>query len=168
MSFEAVQAHFNKAGLGGRVVVQARTSATVELAAEAIGCEPGRIAKTMSFLVGETPVLVVAAGDARVDNAKFKARFAKKASMIPGDRVEALVGHPLGGVCPFAVLPGVVVHLDESLRRFDFVHAAAGSPNGTVGLTIPELEAHSGHSGWVDVCSVRPTSCDSPAEPRSP
>jgi prolyl-tRNA editing enzyme YbaK/EbsC (Cys-tRNA(Pro) deacylase) len=155
MSFDAVQSYFTEAGLGDRVVVQAHTSATVELAAEAIGCEPGRIAKTMSFLVGETPVLVVAAGDARVDNAKFKARFAKKASMIPGDRVEALVGHPPGGVCPFAVLPNVVVHLDESLRRFDFVHAAAGSPNGTVGLTIPELEAHSGHSGWVDVCSVR-------------
>ena len=155
MSFEGVRSYFTAAGLGDRVVVQARTSATVELAAEAIGCEPGRIAKTMSFLVGETPVLVVAAGDARVDNAKFKARFGKKASMIPGDRVEALVGHPPGGVCPFAVLPGVVVHLDESLRRFDYVHAAAGSPNGTVGLTIPELEAHSGHSGWVDVCSMR-------------
>jgi prolyl-tRNA editing enzyme YbaK/EbsC (Cys-tRNA(Pro) deacylase) len=155
MSFEGVQSYFTGVGLGDRVVVQAQTSATVELAAQAIGCEPGRIAKTMSFLVGEAPVLIVAAGDARVDNAKFKARFGKKASMIPGDRVEALIGHPPGGVCPFAVLPGVVVHLDESLRRFDFVHAAAGSPNGTVGLTIPELEAHSGYSGWVDVCSVR-------------
>jgi prolyl-tRNA editing enzyme YbaK/EbsC (Cys-tRNA(Pro) deacylase) len=153
MSFEGVKTYFTSVGMGDRVVVQPRTSATVELAAAVIGCEPARIAKTMSFLVGETPVLVVAAGDARVQNAKFKARFGQKASMIPGDRVEALVGHPPGGVCPFAVNPGVVVHLDESLRRFDLVHAAAGSPDGTIGLSIPELEAHSGHSGWVDVCS---------------
>ena len=128
------------------------SSATVELAAQALGCEPGRIAKTLSFLVGARAVLIVAAGDAKVDNHKYKAQFGVKAKMLSADEVTELVGHAVGGVCPFAVNEGVTVYLDESLKRFDTVYPACGSSNSAIELTIPELEQYSGFAGWIDVC----------------
>ncbi|MPN08271.1 hypothetical protein SDC9_155553 [bioreactor metagenome] len=130
------------------------SSATVELAAAALGCEPARIAKSLSFLVQERPVLVVAAGDARVDNARFKAQFQVKAKMLSHDEVEELVGHPVGGVCPFGVRPGVEIYLDESLRRFDTVFPACGSANSAIEVTVTELERYSGSLGWVAVCKT--------------
>ena len=127
------------------------SSATVELAAVAVGCEPGRIAKTLSFMVGEQPILIVAAGDARVDNAKYKAQFAKKAKMLTSDEAAALIGHAVGGVCPFAVNEGVDVYLDSSLKRYETVFPACGSSNSAIELTIAELEKYSQFKEWVDV-----------------
>lgn len=152
MAIDKVRAYLSAFGMEERINEYAESSATVELAAHAAGCEPCRIAKTLSFLVDDVPVLVVAAGDARVANPKFKATFHAKAKMIPGDQVEPLVGHALGGVCPFAVNDGVRVFLDESLKRFDTVFPAAGSSNSSIELTIPELERTSRAEGWVDVC----------------
>ena len=128
------------------------SSATVELAAQALGCEPCRIAKTLSFLVGEDPILIVTAGDVKIDNSKYRAQFGKKAKMLKPDQVEKMVGHAVGGVCPFAVKEGVKVYLDESLKRFQTVFPACGSSNSAIELTIPELEEVSGYLGWVDVC----------------
>ena len=129
-------------------------SATVALAAQALQCEPAHIAKTLSFEHGEGAILVVAAGDARIDNAKFKHRFGMKARMLSADRVEPLIGHGVGGVCPFGVKPGVPVYLDESLRRFGIVYPAAGTSSSAVRLTIDELERASACEGWVDVCRI--------------
>ena len=128
------------------------SSATVELAAQALGVEGKRIAKTLSFLVGDQCVLIVAAGDAKVDNAKFKAQFHTKAKMLPHDQVPEYVGHAVGGVCPFAVKEGVAVYLDESLRRFETVFPACGSSNSAIELTIPELMAYADTDAWIDVC----------------
>ena len=130
-----------------------KSSATVEEAALAVGCEPKQIAKTMSFLQKEGPALIVAAGDVRVDNKKYKAEFHQKAKMIPGDQVEEQIGHAPGGVCPFAVKPEVKVYLDLSLKRFETVYPAAGSGHSAVKLSVPELEQCSGFSQWMDVCS---------------
>lgn len=153
MSFEQVKRFFDGCGLGGRVMRFEVSSATVGLAAEAVGCEPARIAKTLSFLVGEQPVLIVTAGDARVDNKKYKQQFHEKARMLPPAEVEARVGHAPGGVCPFAVREGVTVYLDVSLRRFQTVYPAAGSADSAVRLSIDELEqCSSGFAAWVDVC----------------
>lgn len=152
MAIDKVRAYLSAFGMEERINEYAESSATVELAAHAAGCEPCRIAKTLSFLVDDAPVLVVAAGDARVANPKFKATFHAKAKMIPGDQVEPLVGHAPGGVCPFAVNDGVRVFLDESLKRFDTVFPATGSSNSSIELTIPELERTSRAEGWVDVC----------------
>ncbi len=152
MSVEKVQEYFNDLGLGDRVIIPEMSSATVEEAARAIGCEPKEIAKTMSFLVSGEPVLIVTAGDARVDNPKYKAAFHEKARMIPGDQVEEYIGHPPGGVCPFATKPGIPVYLDVSLKRFDTVYPAAGSGRSAVRLTVDELERYSDAAGWVDVC----------------
>lgn len=152
MSFERAKSYLDKIGFGDRVIATAEPSATVEQAAEALGCEPAHIAKTMAFLVDETPVLVLCAGDARVNNSMFKRYFHTKAKMVPGDAVERLVGHAPGGVCPFGANPGVAVYLDESLRRFDVVYPACGDDHSGVRLTIPELERATGSSGWVDVC----------------
>lgn len=152
MSFENVKRYFEGAGLGGRVIALEKSSATVEEAARAIGCEPKQIAKTMSFLVEDQPVLIVTAGDARIDNKKYKAVFHQKAKMIPGDQVEHFIGHAPGGVCPFARKPGVSVYLDISLKRFERVYPAGGSNHSAVDLTIEELMEHSGFSGWVDTC----------------
>ncbi|HIS40406.1 MAG TPA: YbaK/EbsC family protein [Candidatus Aphodovivens avistercoris] len=152
MAIEKVRAYFRALGMDGRINEYAESSATVELAAHAAGCEPCRIAKTLSFLVDGAAVLVVAAGDARIANAKFKEALHAKATMIPADQVEDLVGHAVGGVCPFAVNEGVRVFLDESLRRFDTVFPAAGSSNSSIELSIPELERASRAEGWVDVC----------------
>ncbi len=152
MAIEAVKAFFSAHGLEGRVKEFDVSSATVELAAQALGCEPCRIAKTLSFLADGQAVLVVAAGDAKIDNAKYKAQFGVKAKMMTPPEVEALVGHAVGDVCPFAVKEGVRVYLDESLKRFSTVFPACGSSNSAIELTIPELERYSGYIAWVDVC----------------
>lgn len=152
MSIEKVKAYFARYGMQDRVQEFDVSSATVELAAQALHCEPCRIAKTLSFLVGETPVLIVAAGDAKVDNPKYKAQFATKAKMLTPEQAETLVGHAVGGVCPFAVNPGVKVYLDVSLHRFETVFPACGSSNSAIELTIPELEQYSGCTAWIDVC----------------
>ncbi len=152
MSLERARQWLARYGLEGRIREFEVSSATVELAAQALGCEPSHIAKTLSFAMGEGCILVVAAGDARVDNAKFKACFGLKAKMLPADAVEPLVGHGVGGVCPFGVSEGVRVYLDESLRRFETVYPAAGTAASAVRLALPELEAASGSLGWVDVC----------------
>jgi len=128
------------------------SSATVELAAQALGCEPCRIAKSLSFMIDGGAVLIVAAGDARVDNKKYKAHFAQKAKMLTPQEAVDLVGHAVGGVCPFALNEGVKVYLDESLKRFETVFPACGSANSAIELTLAELETHSSSLGWVDVC----------------
>lgn len=152
MAFEKAKEHLKKFGLEERIMVFDTSSATVELAAEAVGCEPARIAKTLSFLVEDGCILVVAAGDARVDNKKYKAQFHTKAKMLSFEEVEARTGHGVGGVCPFGVKEGVKVYLDESLRRFERVYPACGSSNSAVELTLPELERASGCEAWIDVC----------------
>lgn len=152
MAIEKVRNYFAGCGMADRILEFDSSSATVELAANALGCEPCRIAKTLSFMVGEAPILIVAAGDAKVDNAKYKVKFGTKAKMLTPDEVVQLIGHAIGGVCPFAVNDGVTVYLDESLKRFDTVFPACGSSNSAIELTIPELEEHSGYSEWVDVC----------------
>ena len=128
------------------------SSATVALAAEALHCKPCRIAKTLSFKVNNSPILIVTAGDAKIDNAKYKAQFGVKAKMLSPEEVSELVGHSVGGVCPFAVNEGVAVYLDQSLRRFQTVFPACGSSNSAIGLTIEELETYSSFSEWIDVC----------------
>lgn len=152
MSYERVKAYFESAGMGNRVMKFERSSATVEEAAKAVGCEPKKIAKTMSFLQGDKPVLIVTAGDVKIDNKKYKAVFHQKAKMIPGDSVEGYIGHAPGGVCPFAILPGVPVYLDVSLKRFEKVYPAGGSGHSAVELSVEELEKYSNSVGWVDVC----------------
>ena len=152
MSIEKVRAFFREKGIEDRVQEFPVSSATVELAAQALGVEGKRIAKTLSFLVGDQCVLIVAAGDAKVDNAKFKAQFHTKAKMLPHDQVPEYVGHAVGGVCPFAVKEGVAVYLDESLRRFETVYPACGSSNSAIELSIPELMAYADTDAWIDVC----------------
>lgn len=154
MSIAKVKEYFRGLGMEERVRELALSSATVELAAQALGCEPCRIAKTLSFMVKDTPILIVAAGDAKVDNAKYKACFGVKAKMLAFDVVEELIGHAVGGVCPFAVNEGVQVYLDESLKRFATVFPACGSGNSAIELTIAELERYSGYESWVDVCKA--------------
>lgn len=155
MSFDKVKQFFESQGAGDKVLWLEHSSATVELAAEAVGCEPARIAKTLSFLVGEQPILILTAGDVKVDNKKYKELFHTKAKMIPGDIVEELIGHAPGGVCPFVIKDGIKVYLDESLKRFDIVYPAAGSGNSAVRLTLPELEYFSGSTNWIDVCKEK-------------
>ena len=152
MAIEKVKAYFRKYGMEERVQEFDVSSATVELAAAALCCEPQRIAKTLSFMVGDQAILIVTAGDTKIDNAKYKAKFGKKAKMLTPEEVETLVGHAVGGVCPFAVNEGVAVYLDVSLQRFETVFPACGSSNSAIELTIPELEQYSGYAGWVDVC----------------
>lgn len=154
MSIEKVRAYFAAQGIEDRIQEFPVSSATVELAAQALGVEGKRIAKTLSFLVGDQCVLIVAAGDAKVDNPKYKAQFHTKAKMLPHDLVPEYVGHAVGGVCPFAVKEGVAVYLDESLRRFETVFPAAGSANSAIELTIPELERYAQTTQWIDVCKV--------------
>ena len=154
MAIEKVKAYFKALGIENKILEFDVSSATVELAAQALNCEPCRIAKSLSFLVDGAAVLVVAAGDARVDNAKFKARFHVKAKMLSPEDTEALIGHAVGGVCPFAVNDGVKVYLDESLKRFETVYPACGSSNSAIELTLPELERYSNCAEWVDVCKL--------------
>lgn len=152
MSIEKVKSYFAEYGMEERILEFPVSSATVELAAQALNCEPKRIAKTLSFRVGEQAILVVAAGDARVDNAKYKNRFGVKAKMLSHEEAAEMIGHAVGGVCPFAVKEGVAVYLDESLKRFPTVFPAAGSSNSAIELTIAELENYSRFTDWVDVC----------------
>lgn len=152
MSIERVRACLEARGMTDRIREFGVSSATVELAAAALGCAPQRIAKTLSFLVEGRPVLIVAAGDARIDNAGFKAQFHTKAKMLTPEEAVTLVGHAVGGVCPFAVNDGVEVYLDRSLERFETVFPACGSSNSAIELTIPELERVSGAAAWVNVC----------------
>ncbi len=154
MSRERAEAYLEAAGFGDRVIRLSESSATVQLAAEALGVEPGRIAKTLSFLTKDGPVLVLAEGMARIDNRKFKDTFQTKAKMISPEEVEGYIGHAPGGVCPFGVKEGVPVYLDESLKVFDVVYPAAGDDHSAVRLTLPELEKASRAAGWVDVCKA--------------
>ena len=153
MAIEAVRAYFKGFGMEDKVLEFDSSSATVELAALAVGVEPCRIAKTLSFHAPEGTILIVAAGDAKIDNAKYKAKFGAKAKMLTFDEVEELIGHGVGGVCPFAIRDGVSVYLDESLRRFETVFPACGSSNSAIELTCEELERYScSFAGWVDIC----------------
>ena len=151
MSIERARAHLRKWNLEDRIQEFDVSSATVELAAKALNIEGARIAKTLSYLVDGGAVLVVAAGDIRVDNRKFKDAFHTKAKMLTADQAAEMIGHTVGGVCPFGVNEGVKVYLDVSLKRFETVYPAAGSSNSAIELSIPELEAASGSIGWVDV-----------------
>lgn len=155
MAIERVKEYFGKFNMEGRIIELEESSATVELAAQALGCEPARIAKSLSFLVHGKPILVICAGDVKVDNAKYKAKFGAKAKMMTAQEVETLVGHAIGGVCPFGINEGVDVYLDESLKRFTTVFPACGSGNSAIELTIPEMEQYSGYQEWVDVCKLR-------------
>ena len=155
MSIDRVRAYFTEKGIADRIREFDVSSATVELAAAALGCEGCRIAKTMSFSVGEDAILIVAPGDVKIDNQKYKATFSTKAKMLSLDEVEEKIGHAVGGVCPFAINDGVKVYLDESLKRFETVFPACGSSNSAVELTIAELEEYSGYTGWIDVCKLR-------------
>ena len=139
-------------GYADRIIELEESSATVQLAAEALGVEPGMIAKTMSFLQGEQPVLILTEGTARIDNRKYKDTFHIKAKMIPFEEVEEIIGHAPGGVCPFGVKEGIKVYLDESLKRFDTVYPAAGNDHSAVRLTIEDLENAVDSEGWIDVC----------------
>ena len=152
MAIEKVRAFFRQYGIEDRVLEFPVSSATVELAAEALHCEPCRIAKTLSFTVADKPILVVAAGDTKIDNHKFKEQFGVKAKMLSPADAEALIGHAVGGVCPFAVNDSVAVYLDASLKRFPAVFPACGSSNSAIELTIEELERYSAFTAWVDVC----------------
>ncbi|CQR74353.1 Proline--tRNA ligase [Sporomusa ovata DSM 2662] len=152
MAIEKVKAYFEKYNLADRIQEFEVSSATVELAAAALHCEPQRIAKTLSFMVSGQAILVVTAGDAKIDNAKYKTQFGTRAKMLTAGEVVDLIGHAIGGVCPFAVKEGVVVYLDESLKRFETVFPACGSSNSAIELTIEKLERYSNYSAWVDVC----------------
>lgn len=154
MSIEKVRSEFQSRGIADRILEFDVSSATVELAAQALGVEGARIAKTLSFLTGDGCILIVTAGDAKIDNKKYKAQFGAKAKLLAHDDVPALIGHAVGGVCPFAVNEGVRVYLDESLKRFQTVFPACGSSNSAIELTIPELEQYSNFEAWVDVCKL--------------
>ena len=153
MSIETVTEYLTEHGAGDRIRRFTVSSATVELAAQALGCEGARIAKTMSFLVDGRAVLIVCAGDVKVNSSKFKAAFHTKAKMLTAEQLVELVGHAPGGVCPFAVKEGCTAYLDESLKRFDIVYPAAGNAASAVELTVEELERYASSAGWVDVCS---------------
>ena len=153
MSIEKGRAYLRQRGYEDRIREFDVSSATVELAAQAVGCEPARIAKTLSFVHEDGAVLIVCAGDAKIDNSKFKAQFHHKATMLSPEQVLEFTGDIIGGVCPFAIEhPNVTTYLDISLKRFDIVYPAAGSANSAVELSLPELEECSGSAGWIDVC----------------
>ena len=154
MSVDRVKESLKNFGAQDRIIETDLSSATVELAARALGCEGARIAKTLSFRTPEGVILIVAAGDARIDNKKYKARFGCKAAMLKADEVEESIGYAVGGVCPFGVNEGVMIYLDASLKRFDTVFPAAGSANSAIELTLPELEQFSRAKECVDVCKI--------------
>jgi len=154
MSIEKVRQYFRQFGMEDRILEFPVSSATVDLAAIAVGCEPARIAKTLSFMVNGEPILIVAAGDARIDNSKYKAFFHAKAKMLSAEDALNLIGHAVGGVCPFALPAGVKVYLDQSLRRFETVFPACGSSNSAIELNMGELERYSGAISWIDVCKL--------------
>ncbi len=152
MAIEKVKAYFSQWNMENKIQEFEVSSATVELAALALKCEPERIAKSLSFMINEMAVLVVTAGDAKIDNKKYKEKFGAKAKMLTPDRVRELIGQTVGGVCPFGINEGVPVYLDKSLKRFKTVFPACGSSNSAIELSIPELEKYSGYTEWVDVC----------------
>ncbi len=154
MAIEKVKKYFEEKGIADRILEFEASSATVELAAKALHCEENRIAKTLSFHVGEKIVLIVAAGDAKIDNAKYKAQFGVKAKMLSFDEAEPLIGHAVGGVCPFAVNEGVEIYLDISLKRFNTVFPACGSSNSAIELSLSELEEYSNYIDWIDACKI--------------
>lgn len=154
MSIERAREYLKQFGIEDRMQELPVSSATVALAAEALGCAPQRIAKTLSFLVEDKAILIVAAGDVKIDNSKYKKQFGAKAKMLSPEQVVELIGHAIGGVCPFGVKEGVKVYLDESLKRFETVFPACGSGNSAIEMTIPELEKYSGCECWVDVCKL--------------
>lgn len=154
MSIERVKEYFRQYDMEDKILEFDVSSATVELAAQALGCEPQRIAKTLSFKIGDEAILIVAAGDARINNGKYKAKFGTKAKMLSADEVEQMVGHAVGGVCPFGINKGVEVYLDESLKRFETVFPACGSSNSAMEMTMEDLERYSGYEEWVDVCKL--------------
>ena len=154
MSIENVKNYFQNLGISDRIMEFDVSSATVELAAAALNTEGCRIAKTLSFSLNGAPILIVCAGDAKVANSKYKARFGAKAKMLTPDEAIELIGHAVGGVCPFAIKEGVTVYLDGTLKRFETVFPACGSSNSAIELTIPELERYSRFTEWVDVCNV--------------
>ena len=152
MSLEKAKAYLAEKGYADHIIELEDSSATVQLAAQALGVEPEMIAKTMSFLIGEEAILILTEGTAKVDNRKYKDTFHMKAKMIPFEEVENWIGHAPGGVCPFGIKEGIKVYLDESLKQFDTVYPAAGNDHSAVKLTIAELEEVAGAAGWVDVC----------------
>lgn len=152
MAFESIKEFFQKNGLGDRIHEFSQSSATVELAAEALGCQPEWIAKTLSFKVDERPILIVTAGDAKIANPKFKEKFGTKAVMLTPDEVQNEIGLSIGAVCPFLIKREIPIYLDVSLKRFETVYPACGSSNSAVELTIPELEQFSNFKEWIDVC----------------
>jgi prolyl-tRNA editing enzyme YbaK/EbsC (Cys-tRNA(Pro) deacylase) len=154
MSIEAVRKYFAQYEMEDQILEFEVSSATVELAAQALGCEGSRIAKTLSFNVDGKAILIVTAGDAKIDNAKYKAKFHKKAKMLTPQEAEDIIGHAVGGVCPFGVNGGVEVYMDESLKRFKTVFPACGSANSAIELTVDELEKYSGCMEWIDVCKA--------------
>lgn len=155
MSIEKAKAYLSQFGIEDKIREFDVSSATVELAAQALGVEGKRIAKTLSFKVGDEAILIVAAGDAKIDNPKYKAQFSTKAKMLTPDEVETMIGHRVGGVCPFGINDGVKTYLDESLKRFETVFPAVGSSNSAVELTVDELQQFAqGFSGWIDVCKI--------------
>ena len=153
MALDIARKYLDERGYGDRVMVFDVSSATVELAAKAVGTEPERICKSLTFMVNDAPVMILCAGDAKISNQKYKAQFNTKAKMLSFDQVHELIGHDIGGVCPFGINEGVTVYLDESLKRFDIVYPACGSSNSAVKLSVPELEEVSGFTSWVDVCA---------------
>lgn len=157
MSVDTVRTYLSQYDFADRILEFDVSSATVELAAEAVGCEPGMIAKSLTFLVDDKAVMILAAGDTKIDNPKYKAFFHTKAKMLTPDQVVDMIGHAVGGVCPFAVKEGVSVYLDESLKRFETVYPAAGSSNSAVRLSIADLERCSGYLRWIDVCKLTDT-----------
>ena len=154
MSIEKVKEYFKRFNIADKIQEFETSSATVELAAKALSCEEERIAKSLSFKVNDNPILIVTAGDSRIDNKKFKERFQTKAKMLSPDEVESLIGHKIGGVCPFAVNENVKIYLDDSLKRFSTVFPACGSSNSAIELTIGELEKYSNSTEWVSVCKL--------------
>ncbi|MBO5731901.1 MAG: YbaK/EbsC family protein [Treponema sp.] len=154
MAIERVRSFFKEQGIADRIQEFEVSSATVQLAAQALNCEPCRIAKTLSFMVEEKPILIVAAGDVKIDNSKYKAQFNTKAKMLSPEEAEMLVGHVVGGVCPFGINEGVTVYLDESLKRFATVFPACGSSNSAIELSIAELEKYSHFIQWIDVTKL--------------
>ena len=154
MSIDKARAYFKNFGMEDQILEFDVSSATVELAAQALSCEPARIAKSLSFKIDNRTLLILAAGDAKIDNKKYKAAFGAKAKMLSPEEALEKTGHAVGGVCPFGINDGVEVYLDDSMKRFDYMYPAAGSSNSAIKLTISELEQYSGYKTWVDVCKI--------------
>ncbi len=154
MAIERVREYFSQWGIEDRILEFDMSSATVELAAQALHCEPKRIAKTLALMLGDQCILIVAAGDAKIDNTKYKSQFGAKAKMCNADEALTLIGHAVGGICPFGVNNGIITYLDVSLKRFDTVFPACGSSNSAIELSLEELEKYSCADSWVDVCKA--------------